>query len=337
MMGCCGIRNGRVFRSVLLLFCRREFCNMQSAIIVAHQVMIMFLLTIVGVFCSKKGLLTEEVARYLSTFLLNIALPSIMLSSLYRPMQYELLAGFGLTFLLAVILHLLAITASRLLICTRDGQACRTERFGVIYANAAYMAIPLIRATLGEDSTFFATAFVSVFLLFHWTQGVIELGGSFNPKKLLYNPCILSVILGLLIFGFQIPIPGPVIDTVRLLGGLTTPLSMIITGVFLADLKLADLKSLRMYWAALLRTIIVPLAGIAIVVAVGASGWFVGAETACLVAVYCFSCPSAVSVILLSASLGKEVLYPSSLVAITTMISLVALPTIAVIANVLLA
>lgn len=310
---------------------------MQSAIIVAHQVMIMFLLTIVGVFCSKKGLLTEEVARYLSTFLLNIALPSIMLSSLYRPMQYELLAGFGLTFLLAVILHLLAITASRLLICTRDGQACRTERFGVIYANAAYMAIPLIRATLGEDSTFFATAFVSVFLLFHWTQGVIELGGSFNPKKLLYNPCILSVILGLLIFGFQIPIPGPVIDTVRLLGGLTTPLSMIITGVFLADLKLADLKSLRMYWAALLRTIIVPLAGIAIVVAVGASGWFVGAETACLVAVYCFSCPSAVSVILLSASLGKEVLYPSSLVAITTMISLVALPTIAVIANVLLA
>ncbi|MEA5137194.1 MAG: AEC family transporter [Candidatus Fimivivens sp.] len=310
---------------------------MQSAIIVAHQVMIMFLLTMVGLFCSKKGLLTEEVARYLSTFLLNIALPSIMLSSLYRPMQYELLAGFGLTFLLAVILHLLAIAASRLLICTRDGQACRTERFGVIYANAAYMAIPLIRATLGEDSTFFATAFVSVFLLFHWTQGVLELGGSFNPKKLLYNPCILSVILGLLIFGFQIPIPGPVIDTVRLLGGLTTPLSMIITGVFLADLKLDDLKSLRMYWAALLRTIIVPLAGIAIVVAVGASDWFVGAETACLVAVYCFSCPSAVSVILLSASLGKEVLYPSSLVAITTMISLVALPAIAVIANVLLA
>ena len=310
---------------------------MQSAIIVAHQVMIMFLLTMVGVFCRKKGLLTEEVARYLSTFLLNIALPSIMLSSLYRPMQYELLAGFGLTFLLAVILHLLAITASRLLICTRDGQACRAERFGVIYANAAYMAIPLIRATLGEDSTFFATAFVSVFLLFHWTQGVVELGGSFNPKKLLYNPCILSVILGLLIFGFQIPIPGPVIDTVRLLGGLTTPLSMIITGVFLADLKLADLKSLRMYWAALLRTIIVPMAGIAIVVAVGASDWFVGAETACLVAVYCFSCPSAVSVILLSASLGKEVLYPSSLVAITTMISLVALPAIAVIANVLLA
>ncbi len=309
---------------------------MQSAIIVAHQVIIMFLLTMVGVFCSKRGILTEGVARYLSTFLLNIALPGIMLSSLYRAMQYELLAGFGLTFLLAVILHLLAIVASRLLIRTREGQAYRTERFGIIYANAAYMAIPLIRATLGEDSTFYATAFVSVFLLFHWTQGVLELGGSFHPKKLLYNPCILSVVVGLLIFGFQIPIPGPVIDTVRLLGSLTTPLSMIITGVFLADLKLADLKSLRMYWAAFLRTIVVPMAGIAIVVALGATDWFPGAVTACLAAIYCFSCPSAVSVILLSASLGKEVLYPSSLVAVTTLISLIALPAIAVVANAVL-
>ncbi len=309
---------------------------MQSAIIVAHQVIIMFLLTVVGVFCSKKGLLTEGVARYLSTFLLNIALPGVMISSLYRPMQYELLAGFGLTFLLAVLLHLLAILAARLLIRTREGQACHAERFGIIYANSAYMAIPLIRATLGEESTFFAAAFVSVFLLFHWTQGIIELGGNFNAKKLLYNPCILSVLLGLLIFGFQIPLPGPVIDTVRLLGGLTTPLSMIITGVFLADLRLADLKSLRMYWAALLRTIIVPLVGVAVVVALGASSWFSGADTACLVAIYCFSCPSAVSVILLSASLGKEVLYPSSLVAVTTVISLVALPVIAVVANTVL-
>ncbi|MFV0496821.1 MAG: AEC family transporter [Candidatus Fimivivens sp.] len=309
---------------------------MQSAVIVAHQVLIMFLLTIVGIFCSKKGILTESVARYLSTFLLYIALPSVMLSSLYRPMQYELLAGFGLTFLLAVILHLLAVLASRLLIRTRDGQTCSTERFGIIYANAAYMAIPLIRATLGEESTFFATAFVSVFLLFHWTQGVLVLGSSVNLKKLGYNPCILSVILGLLIFTFQIPLPGPVIDTVRLLGGLTTPLSMIVSGVFLAELKLADLKSLHMYWAALLRTVVLPLAGISIVVALGASNWFAGAEAACLAAIYCFSCPTAVSVILLSASLGRDVLYPSSLVAVTTAISLVALPVIAVVANTLL-
>lgn len=309
---------------------------MQSAIIVGQQVTIMFLLTLVGVFSCRMGMISEEVARCLSTFLLNVALPCIMISSLYRPMQPELLAGFGLAFVLGVILHLIAITAARLLIRTREGQECHTERFSVIYANSAYMAIPLIRATIGEDSTFFATAFVAVFLLFHWTQGVTELGGKIQMSKLLLNPCIISVLLGLVIFGLQIKLPSPVIDTVRLLGGLTTPLSMIISGVFLSYIKLSDIHSIRMYWAALLRTIIVPLCGIILVWAIGATGWFTGAITACLAAVYCFSCPSAVSVILLSASLGRDVLYPSKLVAVTTLISLITLPAIAAFASAIL-
>lgn len=296
----------------------------------------MFFLTAVGVFCRKKGMITEEVARCFSTFLLNIALPCVMISSLYRPMRPELMAGFGLALALGVLLHLFGIAAARLLIRTREGQECHTERFAVIYANSAYMAIPLIRATIGEDSMFFATAFVAVFLLFHWTQGITELGGSMKPSKLLRNPCIFSVLLGLAIFGLQIHIPGPVIDTVKLLGGLTTPLSMIITGVFLADLKPSDLKSVRMYWAALLRTVVVPVVGIVIVWAIGASGWFAGAATACLAVAYCFSCPSAVSIILLSASLGRDVLYPSKLVAVTTIISMIALPLIAAFAGAVL-
>lgn len=309
---------------------------MQSAIIVGQQVLIMFLLTAVGVFCRKNGMITEAAARCFSTFLLNVALPCVMISSLYRPMQPELLAGFGLALALGVMLHLVAIAASRLLIRTREGQECHTERFAIIYANAAYMAIPLIRATIGEESTFFAAAFVATFLLFHWTQGVTELGGSMQPSKLLRNPSILSVILGLVIFMLQIHIPSPVMDTVKLLGGLTTPLSMIISGAFLAELKSSDLKSVRVYWVALLRNIIVPVVGILVVWAIGAADWFVGSVTACLAVTYCFSCPSGVSVILLSASLGQDVLYPSKLVAVTTIISLISLPFIAAFAGVLL-
>lgn len=309
---------------------------MQSAVVIAHQVIIMFLLIAVGVVSRKTGLLTEDTGRHLSAFLLSVALPGVIFSSLYQPMRQELMAGFGLTLLLVFLLHLLGILASRLLLCGREGQDCRTERFVVTYANGIFMGIPLIRATLGEDKVFFATAFVTIFMIFHWTHGVIELGGGINAKKLLYNPCLISVAFGLLIFGFQIPLPGPIIETARLLGSLTTPLSMIITGVFLADLRLCDLKNPRMYWVALLRTLIVPLAGIAFVAALGAANWFADANTACLAAIYCFACPGAVSVILLSASLGKEVLYPGSLVAVTTAMSLVTLPLVALVANAVL-
>lgn len=310
---------------------------MQSAIIVGQQVAIMFLLTAVGIFCCRKGILTRDVARYLSGFLLNVALPCVVLSSLYRPMRQELLVGFGLVFGLSVVMHLFGIAVSRLLIPKRDGQDCHSERFSIVYANSAYMAIPLIRATLGEESTFFAAAFISVFLLFHWTHGVKELGGHIQANKVIKNPCILGIIFGLLIFLFQIPIPYPVFETVRLLGSLTTPLSMIIAGVFLAQLKFSQLKSGRMYWAALLRTIIVPLGSIAIVWALGTHRLYEGALAASLAAVYCYSCPCAVSVILLSATLSKDELYPSSLVAVMTALSTITLPLIAALATTVLA
>ena len=309
---------------------------MQSAIVVGYQVTIMFLLTLVGVYCCRKGIITQEVARYLSNFLLNVALPGVVFSSLYQPMKTELLTGFFLAFFLAVGMHLFGIAIARLLIPKREGQYYHSERFSIIFANSAFMAIPLIRASLGEESTFFASAFIAVFVLFQWTYGILELGGHFEMKKLVINPCVIAALSGFLIFLIQIKIPGPIIDTVRLLGGLTTPLSMVVAGVFLARLKVSELKSCNMYWAALLRTMIVPLCCVAIVWAIGAPSWFTGALPACLAAIYCYSCPSGVSVVLLSATLGKDETYPGRLIAVTTLMSLVTLPAIAALANAVL-
>ncbi len=309
---------------------------MQAAVVVGGQVIIMGLITLVGIYSKKKGFLNEVSARHLSTFLLNVALPCVMISSLYRVKKQELLLGFGLAFLLGVLMHILAIIFSKLLVKKREGYETHADRFSIVYANAAYMAIPMIRAAMGEDATFYATAIVAVFLLFHWTHGVLELGGEFNSAKLVKNPCIISVVVGLLLFWFQIQLPAPVIDTIKLLGGLTTPLSMIIAGVFLSELKLSELSGVKLYWAAIVRNIIVPVTFIGITMLLGCSYWFEGARPAVIAAIYSCSCPSAVSIILMSASLGKDAVYPSKLVAITTVMSLATLPALAALAEMLI-
>ena len=210
------------------------------------------------------------------------------------------------------------------------------ERFAIAFANSAYMAIPLIRAGLGEEATFYATAIIAVFLTFHWTYGIAELGGGFNIAKLTKNPCIISIVLGLLIFWFQIPLPTPIIDTVRLVGGLTTPLSMIIAGIFLSDLKLSDLCDLRIYRIAIIRNIIVPMVFIGVILLTGCAGWFESARIVAIASVYSCSCASAVSVILMSAALGKEALHASKLVAVSTIMSLATLPLMAAVADMLI-
>jgi len=306
---------------------------MQAAMVVSGQVTVMFLLTAVGIFSKKKGILNDAAARCMSTLLLNVALPCVMISSLYRVKEQALLKGFALAFILGIAMHTLAIIVSRVFVKKREGYEMHAERFSITYANSAYMAIPMIRAAMGEEATFYATAVVAVFLLFHWTHGVVELGGKFNSAKLVKNPGIVSVLAGLVLFWFQIPLPGPVLDTVKLLGGLTTPLSMIIAGVFLSELKVADIKGKDMYWAALIRTVIVPLMFTGIVALLGCGHWFEGARFAALAAIYSCSCPAAVSVILMSASLGKDAVYPSKLVAITTVLSMATLPAMAAIAE----
>lgn len=309
---------------------------MQSAVIVGGQVMVMGLLTLVGIYSRKMGYLDENAARGLSAFLLNVSLPGVMISSIYRVKEDRLLLGFGLALMLGIAFHLIGIVAAKLLVKKREGYEPHAERFAIVFANAAYMAIPLVRAALGEEATFYSTAIITVFLTFHWTYGIAELGGGFNLAKLTKNPCIISIVVGLLIFWFQIPLPAPVIDTVKLIGGLTTPLSMIIAGIFLSELKLSDLRGATVYWTCIVRNLVVPIVFIGLILLLGCANWFEGARIATIAAIYSCSCATAVSVILMSAALGKEATHAAKLVAISTIMSLATLPLLAAAADMLI-
>lgn len=309
---------------------------MQSAIIVAQQVLMMFLLILVGMYSRKTNMLSDESARCFSTFLLNVALPCSMVSSLYVVKKPHLLPGFALALVLGAVMHAIGVISAKLLIKERPGQMCHAERFALVFANSAYMAIPLVKAAMGEEAAFYPVAFVTMFQIYHWTYGIVELGGSMNIAKLLKNPCIVAVALGFVIFWFQIPIPAPVMGTVSLLGGLTSSLSMIIAGVFLADVKISDMRGKNMYFLAFLRCLAVPMIILGLVYIIGVSNWFDGARIPVMASLYCYACPSAVSVILLSASLGKDAVYPSKLVALTTVISLICLPLISAAAEIIL-
>jgi len=309
---------------------------MQSAVIVGGQVSIMFLLALSG-FCScKAGYFDQKSAKDLSSFLLNIAFPAVMISSFYRPKEQKYLMGLGLVFVLAVLMHLLAIVLSKLIIKDRGGFEPHAERFAVVYSNLAFIGIPIIRAALGEEATFYSAPMVAVFLTLHWTHGIVEMGGQFKIEKLTKNPCIIGIITGFLLFWFEIPLPGPVIETVKLLGGLTTPISMIVAGIYLSYLDPRELFDKRLFWTSFLRNLFVPLICIAAIAAAGCSGWFSGARVAVLAAVYTFGCPVASSVILLSSALEKDAVYPTKLFSVSTILSLATLPLLAAVADMLI-
>ena len=65
---------------------------------------------------------------------------------------------------------------------------------------------------------------------------------------------------GIAIFLLEIPLPTIASESISLLGGLTTPLTMLLIGTRVCGIRLSALREMDFHTAALLRLIVIPLA-----------------------------------------------------------------------------
>ena len=124
------------------------------------------------------------------------------------------------------------------------------------------MGYPVVIATLGEDMLIYAVVFVGAFNLMCWTFGSFFFGGisAIQPKKLLTNPSLIAVIVGLVLFLTGWRLPGFINDALSMMGNVTTPLAMFVIGARLIDLRFAHLQDWKLLLACALRLIIFPAA-----------------------------------------------------------------------------
>lgn len=125
-------------------------------------------------------------------------------------------------------------------------------RFATTFSNAAYMGFPLIQAMYGSEGVLYASVYVTVFNILLWTVGIVYVSESMSFKELLKKivtcPPIISVAVGLVIFLARIPVADVLKDTFNVVGGMNTPLSMIITGITISQFQLLSiLKDKRVY------------------------------------------------------------------------------------------
>ena len=101
------------------------------------------------------------------------------------------------------------------------------------------MGFPLISALFGAEGLLYASAYVTVFNILLWTMGYGMVSGSNSPRaiarSLLHTPVLYAMVVGLSIYLLQIPVPTLIAQPLELLGGMNTPLSMLITGILIAS------------------------------------------------------------------------------------------------------
>ena len=320
---------------------------------VIYNVGLLFLLMIPGIILKKAKMIPEGFGKGLSNLVLYIAQPALIFLAYIKPFNMDILINSVYVLVLSVIAHVIFAVVSMMCFKGAPDAQRRMLRFAPIFSNAAFMGIPLIGAVLEDTypgATLYASIYNITFNLFLWSLGVrICTQNRDNDKdgiddhqeakdegagisKALLHPVTIAAAIGLIFFIFPIKdyIPevvwGLVFDTATHLKNLVAPLSMIVIGLRLPDIKFKGMeKDKYMYLFLALRHVLLPLAVVGVIWLVNLIGLNIHPAVAPVVLILA-SAPAASSATMFAEKYDCDATYVSRLVTVSTLLSIVTMP-----------
>ncbi len=297
---------------------------LQTAGIIAGQVFVLYLLIGVGAVCRKTGMINEQTTNQMTSIVLIVVTPCLIISSFQVDFDQELAFGLLISAVSAVLSHVVGILLSAVVFRRSPDAQKRVLRFGSIYSNCGFMSFPLLSAVLGPTGVFYGSAYLAVFNIMQWTHGLIVMTGDksrISLKKVLLNPGVIGTAVALPFFFFSIRIPELPMQAIDLIASLNTPLAMIIIGSHIASSSLKKaLTSRSAYVVGAVRLIAVPLVMLGLLMLCPLSS---EVRTACLISA---SAPAAATTVLFAAAHNQDSDLASRVVAITTTLSIITMP-----------
>lgn len=300
-----------------------------------HQIIIMFLIILTGIFCYRIGLIDHITNRKLSDIVLMLVNPIVILVSYQREFDSTLLTGLLISLMLAVATHIFAIVISHVMIRGNKHRSdLAIERFAAIYSNCGFIGIPMAGGLFGSEGVFYITAYLTIFNILVWTHGVVLMTGKADIKsvgKAMLAPSVIATVVGFLLFVTRIMLPDILMETLTYIGNMNTPLAMLVAGITIAQTDMRKwLFKLRIYYVSLIKLVLIPIAMLFFF------RLFELPDIVILTSVLAAACPTAVTVNLFALRYDKNFLYASELFAISTISSMVSIPFVMFIANLIL-
>lgn len=302
---------------------------MELSLLLLEQIVAMVIMVLAGFTLARAGLLNSRESQVVSRVVIYILTPCALLDGFQTPLDRGKLEGLLVSLVASVIIHAIYFGGVGLL-CRGRHPLTPGEQASVVYNNCGNLIIPIILHTLGSQYVIYSCAYLLVQTLAMWTHGQMLLGGSqgLTVKRVVTNPCICSIFLGLVLFLMGVVLPGPVGSAVSSLGACLGPISMVVIGVMLAEVDFRKaLTNLCIYRTLALRLGVCPLIAIGVLLVVGRmwSGGEVG--PALTVTLLCASGPSATTITQMAQLYrNPESGYLSSINAVSTVLSAATMP-----------
>lgn len=301
---------------------------MELSLLLAEQILAMFFIMAVGFLVVKIGLFQEADGKVISNLVVYICSPCIIVDSFQIEKTDDKVNGLLLAVIAAIFVHIIMLAGTWLF--DRLFHFNSIEKASIIYTNAGYLIIPLVGAVLGSEWVFYTTAFIIVQTVLMWTHciSLISETAQTDYKKILLNPNIIAMLIGLVLFLFRIQLPNVIATCVSGFGNMITPASMLVIGMAIGNVDLKWVfKQKRPYLICFFRLIFYPILGVLGFGILGQMGLHKDVEYILMIVLLATAAPAAAMITQLAQLYNKDVKYASVLNVMSVIFCIITMPT----------
>lgn len=300
-----------------------------DVMVIFKQMVILFGLIMVGYMITRKKIVTKEFGRAASDFIVKVASPALILSAAMGDTASfdtgEIFRIFVVAVVFYMVMPVVAWIPVKLLRIPQNER--NLFRFMTVFSNVGFMGFPVIESIYGRTAVFYASIFNMVFNAFIYTLGVSFMTGSSDrkiPFRKMANPGTVASLTACVLVFTKWRVPGIVVDFCSMLGGITSPLVMIVIGISLSDLTFREVfREYRLYPFAFIKQLVLPVLLIPVLRLVITSEYILG------IVVIIIAMPVAALSVILSYTYGQDTALAAKSVFITTLVTVFTIPLIA--------
>lgn len=304
-----------------------------------NQMLLMFALIVVGFILRKKQLLPDNAYKVLSKMETFLFVPALSLSTQMTKCTVEtfkenwILIVYGLAVVLCSMV--LAYPLSKLFVRnSADSPELTYQRniykYSMTFSNYGFMGNFLVLGVFGQDVFFKYSLFTlgvavmctswGLFILIPKEQnaGIIQ-----NLKKGLLTPPMIALAIGIAVglLNLKPYIPQFILSALESAGDCQGPVAMVLAGIVIGGYNLKELlTNTKVYFASILRLIVLPALIVLVLKALGTP------EEIVVLALVCFGTPLGLNTIVYPAAYGGDTKTGAAMTVISHTLSVITIP-----------
>lgn len=237
-----------------------------------QSVLSILLIIMIGWVFSKLKLFNADTGKLFTKIVLWISFPALMIYNLTVRFTRDDLFGMGksiiVPFLAIIISYLIGVLAARIFKVAEGRRGIFAAQ--IAFSNAIFIGLPVNIMLFGEEAATYVMLYYLANTILFWTVGVWGIKRdatkektplfSLQTAKKLVSPPLICFAVGLLLVIFNIKLPMFISQSFKYVGGLTTPLSLMFIGITIAGIHIKELSIKGEKWIILIgKFIIVPV------------------------------------------------------------------------------